>query len=47
MLSNIESINQLRAPIFSVGGYAVLELLGAGAFGSVYKVGVYPYVCKR
>ena len=38
MLASIDAINQSKAPIFSVGGYAVLELLGSGAFGSVYKV---------
>lgn len=36
--SNIESTNQNKAPIFTIGGYAVLALLGSGAFGSVYKV---------
>ena len=36
--ANIDATNQNKAPIFSLGGYAVLELLGSGAFGSVYKV---------
>ena len=35
---NIEATNQLKSPIFSVGGYTVLDLLGSGSFGSVYKV---------
>lgn len=43
MQANIEGIDQNKAPIFSIGGYAVLELLGSGAFGSVYKVSM--YVC--
>ncbi|XP_041365130.1 serine/threonine-protein kinase Nek10-like [Gigantopelta aegis] len=30
--------NQNRAPTSSIGDYAVFELLGSGAFGSVYKV---------
>ncbi len=36
--ANIEATDQNKAPIFTVGGYAVLDLLGSGAFGSVYKV---------
>lgn len=38
MQTNIEAINQDKAPIFSIDSYAVMELLGSGAFGSVYKV---------
>lgn len=34
----IHNTNQNRAPMFYVGGYAVLEHLGSGAFGSVFKV---------
>ena len=41
--ANIEAANHNRAPIFSIAGYAVLELLGSGAFGSVYKVNTLPY----
>lgn len=36
--SNIEATNRRRAPSRTVGSYAVLELLGSGAFGSVYMV---------
>lgn len=36
--SNIEATNRRRAPSRTVGPYAVLELLGSGAFGSVFKV---------
>ena len=35
---NILATNQNKAPSHSVGSYEVLELLGSGAFGSVYKV---------
>ena len=35
---NIEATNRRRAPSRTVGPYAVLELLGSGAFGSVFKV---------
>ncbi|XP_063694825.1 serine/threonine-protein kinase Nek10-like [Bolinopsis microptera] len=34
----IHNTNQHRAPMFYVGSYAVLEHLGSGAFGTVYKV---------
>ena len=36
--NNILTTNQNKAPSHSVGSYEVLELLGSGAFGSVYKV---------
>ncbi|XP_009290963.1 serine/threonine-protein kinase Nek10 [Danio rerio] len=35
---SIETVNQNRPPIRVVNGYAVLEHLGSGAFGSVFKV---------
>ena len=35
---NIQGINQSRTPNHYIGEYAVFELLGTGAFGSVYKV---------
>eukprot|EP00069_Balaena_mysticetus_P014724 bmy_08828T0 len=35
---NIESINQNKAPSKYIGNYAVLDHLGSGAFGCVYKV---------
>ncbi|XP_061429517.1 serine/threonine-protein kinase Nek10 [Lethenteron reissneri] len=34
----VESMDQTRLPEKRMGGYAVLEHLGSGAFGSVYKV---------
>jgi NIMA (never in mitosis gene a)-related kinase len=36
--ANIEAINQLKAPMHRVRKYDVMEHLGSGAFGSVYKV---------
>ena len=36
--TNIETINQLKAPMHRVRKYDVMEHLGSGAFGSVYKV---------
>ncbi|XP_075443096.1 serine/threonine-protein kinase Nek10 isoform X3 [Ascaphus truei] len=35
---NIESINQNKTPTKFIGNYAILDHLGSGAFGSVYKV---------
>ncbi|XP_039199659.1 serine/threonine-protein kinase Nek10 isoform X14 [Crotalus tigris] len=35
---NIENINQNKAPMKYIGNYAVLDHLGSGAFGSVYKL---------
>ncbi|XP_035261278.1 serine/threonine-protein kinase Nek10 isoform X2 [Anguilla anguilla] len=34
----IETVNQNRAPLKVINGYAVLDHLGSGAFGSVFKV---------
>ncbi|XP_075561482.1 serine/threonine-protein kinase Nek10 isoform X1 [Pelecanus crispus] len=38
IVESIESMNQSKAPTKHVGNYAILEHLGSGAFGSVYKV---------
>ncbi|XP_056376035.1 serine/threonine-protein kinase Nek10 isoform X7 [Hyla sarda] len=35
---SIESINQNKTPTKFIGNYAILDHLGSGAFGSVYKV---------
>ncbi|XP_074006435.1 serine/threonine-protein kinase Nek10 isoform X1 [Numenius arquata] len=35
---SIENMNQNKAPTKHIGNYAILEHLGSGAFGSVYKV---------
>ncbi|XP_051999220.1 serine/threonine-protein kinase Nek10 [Xyrauchen texanus] len=35
---NIETVNQNRPPLRVINGYAVLDHLGSGAFGSVFKV---------
>ncbi|XP_074939374.1 serine/threonine-protein kinase Nek10 [Phalacrocorax aristotelis] len=35
---SIERMNQSKAPTNHIGNYAILEHLGSGAFGSVYKV---------
>lgn len=35
---NIQGLNQCCKPNHYIGEYAVFELLGTGAFGSVYKV---------
>ncbi|XP_058409977.1 serine/threonine-protein kinase Nek10 isoform X2 [Diceros bicornis minor] len=35
---NIESVNQNKAPSKYIGNYAILDHLGSGAFGCVYKV---------
>ncbi|KAJ8415933.1 hypothetical protein AAFF_G00404900 [Aldrovandia affinis] len=36
---SIETANQNRAPLKVINGYAILDHLGSGAFGSVFKVG--------
>ena len=38
MYENIELMNENRDPSHYIGDYAVLDLLGRGGFGSVYKV---------
>lgn len=38
LLANIDSINQHNMVICTIGEYSVLELLGTGAYGSVYRV---------
>lgn len=40
---NIESINQNKAPSKYIGNYAILDHLGSGAFGCVYKV-TFPFL---
>ncbi|XP_015212928.1 serine/threonine-protein kinase Nek10 isoform X3 [Lepisosteus oculatus] len=35
---SIETVNQNKAPSKIINGYAILDHLGSGAFGSVYKV---------
>ena len=36
--SNIQQLNINKSPTHVVQNYLVFELIGAGAFGSVYKV---------
>ena len=36
--TNISSLDKAKDPIGSIGGYLLLEMLGAGAYGVVYKV---------
>lgn len=38
IIEKIHKMNQSRTPNHYIGEYAVFELLGTGAFGSVYKV---------
>jgi len=35
---NVDAANQDKAPSRLIGDYAVCEILGSGAFGTVYKV---------
>lgn len=37
---SIEMVNQNQPPLRVINGYAVLDHLGSGAFGSVFKVKV-------
>lgn len=34
----IEAVNQNRPPLKVINGYSILDPLGSGAFGSVFKV---------
>ena len=38
IIESIEAIDQNKPPSHYIGDYAVLDLLGSGAFGSVYRV---------
>jgi len=38
MAQNIQSVDRSSEPLASIGGYLVVEHLGQGAFGTVYKV---------
>lgn len=38
LVTNQKSLNQTNCPLRMIGEYEVLELLGTGAYGSVYKV---------
>uniref|UniRef100_A0A9J7ZKI4 NIMA-related kinase 10 n=1 Tax=Cyprinus carpio carpio TaxID=630221 RepID=A0A9J7ZKI4_CYPCA len=42
---SIETVNQNRAPLRVINGYAVLDHLGSGAFGSVFKMS-HPNIVK-
>lgn len=35
---NIETVDQNRPPLRVINGYSILDHLGTGAFGSVFKV---------
>jgi hypothetical protein len=38
LIINHNSLNQTKAPLYTIAEYSVLELLGTGAYGNVYKV---------
>ena len=38
MMEDIRALDRSSEPLTSIGGYAVVEYLGHGAFGVVYKV---------
>ena len=38
MIENVKALNRSSEPLTSIGGYCVVEYLGQGAFGVVYKV---------
>ena len=38
MIDNIKALDRSNEPLTSIGGYSVMEYLGQGAFGVVYKV---------
>lgn len=35
---SIEAVDQNRPPLKAINGYSILDHLGTGAFGSVFKV---------
>ena len=39
MMEGIKALDRSSQPLTNIGGYCVVEYLGHGAFGVVYKVG--------
>lgn len=38
VIENIKALDRTGEPLTNIGGYCVVEYLGQGAFGVVYKV---------